>query len=161
MRFSYPAKGGIRREVTVQDAQAAALVARLRRSRASRRRLLAWCDDDGDWHEVRSTDINSYLQIASGTDMTAKDLRTWHATVLAATALAVHGAAASTSRAKKIVAQVVREVAEELGNTPTVARSAYIDPVVIDRYLHAETVPAPTRRSGPAAEKAVMRLLDT
>jgi DNA topoisomerase-1 len=93
--------------------------------------------------------------------MTAKDLRTWHATVLAAAALAAEEPATSPTKAKQVVARVIREVAEELGNTPAVARASYIDPVVIDRYLHGETITAPARPYGPTIERAVLNLLDT
>jgi DNA topoisomerase IB len=159
LAFCYPAKGGIEREVTVRDARAASLVSHLRRQRADDERLLAWRDSDGAWHEVRSADVNDYLRTASGTDMTAKDLRTWHATVLAAAALAVEEPPTSATAAKRVVARVVREVAEELGNTPTVARASYIDPVVIDRYLRGETIPASATRGGPGTDRAVLELL--
>src|SRR5438552_2627186 len=76
-----------------------------------------------------------------GEDFSAKDFRTWNATVLAAVALAVDGANARTQAARRrAVNGAVRGVAAMLGNTPAVARRAYIDPRVIDRYLSGWTI---------------------
>jgi DNA topoisomerase IB len=77
----------------------------------------------------------------SGWDFTAKDFRTWHATVLAAVGLAVSKpAAASHTARKRAIARVVREVAGYLGNTPAVARASYIDPRVIGLYENGVTI---------------------
>ena len=116
--------------------------------------------DGRDWREVRSDDLNTYLKEASGIDMSAKDFRTWHATVLAATLLAGHDPkTASLTRRRRTVARVMREVAEELGNTPAVAKASYVDPRVVDLYHDGVTVSPPRRFSRPALESAVLRLL--
>jgi DNA topoisomerase IB len=107
---------------------------------------------------VHSADINDYLREASGVEMTAKDLRTWHATVRAATLLARTAPAASKTAAKRAVAGVVKDVAADLGNTPAVARTSYIDPAVIEHYIRGSTVRT-RRHTGPAAERAVLDLL--
>lgn len=161
VRFCYRAKGGIERELTLADPQVAAAVRALKRYRHGADRLLAFRDDDGRWHEVHSADVNAYLREASGLDMTAKDLRTWHATVRAAVALARAGGARSATAARRVVTGVMREVAEELGNTPTVARTSYVDPKVVDLYLRGETVDMPSScpPRGPTAERAVLTLL--
>lgn len=70
------------------------------------------------WHPVTAAGINDYIRELSGGDYTAKDFRTWHATVLAAVGLAVSGQAATESARKRAIARVVREVAAYLGNTP-------------------------------------------
>ena len=76
------------------------------------------------WHDVTAADINDYLREVSGGEYTAKDFRTWHATVLAAVGLAVsEGASGSDAARKRAIARVVREVADYLGNTPAVARA--------------------------------------
>ena len=76
-----------------------------------------------------------------GGDYTAKDFRTWHATVLAAVGLAVsEGASGSDPARKRAIARVVREVADYLGNTPAVARASYIDPRVIELYENGSTI---------------------
>jgi DNA topoisomerase IB len=94
------------------------------------------------WHDVSAADINDYIREVSGGDYTAKDFRTWHATVLAAVGLAVSERAAGESARKRAVVRVVREVAAYLGNTPAVARASYIDPRVITRYENGRTIAA-------------------
>jgi DNA topoisomerase I len=89
--------------------------------------------------------------------MTAKDLRTWHATVAAAVGLARAEPPRSATAARRVVAEVMRAVAADLGNTPAVARSSYVDHHVVDLYLRGETVRLPSRRDdGPAVEAAVL-----
>ena len=168
--FEYPAKSGKERMHVVTAASVAAVVRALRRRRPPGQRLLAFADRGG-WHELDSDDMNSYLRELFGQDVSAKDLRTWHATVLAAVGLAVSGhAPASPSARQRAVGRIVREVAEYLGNTPAVCRRSYIDPRLIDRYLDGETVRYPMDRLGadvqpgwPATqggfEAAVIRLL--
>ena len=87
------------------------------------------------WHDLRSGDINEYLKEVTGADYSAKDFRTWNATVLAATALAVSGeVAGSKTGRKRAISRAVKEVAYYLGNTPAVCRASYIDPRVFDAY---------------------------
>jgi DNA topoisomerase IB len=89
----------------------------------------------------RSSELNDYLHSLFGVETSAKDFRTWHATVLAAVGLAVSlPASTSPTTRKKAVARAVKEVSEYLGNTPTVCRASYIDPRVIDRYDDGITI---------------------
>jgi DNA topoisomerase-1 len=84
---------------------------------------------------VKSADINEYVKQVAGGEFSAKDFRTWSGTVLASVALAVSGPAQGTaSSRKRAKAWAVKEVARYLGNTPTVARTSYIDPRVFDRF---------------------------
>jgi DNA topoisomerase-1 len=132
--FDYPAKSGKRRVQAVIDAQVADTVQRLRRRRGGGDDLLAY-KRSGRWADVRSSDINAYLKETTGLDVSAKDFRTWGATVMAAVALAVAGPAAGTKTGRKrAITRAVKEVAYYLGNTPAVARASYIDPRVFDRY---------------------------
>ena len=133
--FDYPAKSGQRRRQRVIDREAAEAVGRMLRRRGGGDELLAF-KQAGSWHDVRSTDINGYLKDAGGEDFSAKDFRTWNATVLAAIALAVSGEAAAGSKArrKRAMVRAVEEVAHHLGNTPAVCRASYIDPRVFDRF---------------------------
>lgn len=147
-----------------------AVVASLKSRRHGGDRLLAY-RSGRDWHDVTAADINDYLREVSGGEFSAKDFRTWHATVLAAVGLAVSGHAAGTVTARKrAVARTVREVADYLGNTPPVARASYIDARVIDRYGNGETIGGmlgdPGRQSvfgelatEGSAERAVLLLL--
>jgi DNA topoisomerase IB len=115
-------------------------VASLKRRRGGGAELLAYRDGK-TWHDVTAADINEYLQEISGAAFTAKDFRTWHATVLAAVGLAVSGRAGpSESARKRAVARAVTEVAGYLGNTPAVARGSYIDPQVIAKYREGSTI---------------------
>jgi DNA topoisomerase IB len=158
--FCYRAKGGLERELTINDAAVVSAIRALKRRRGGTDRLLAYRNGTGEWRDVRAPDINNYLRTAAGVDMTAKDLRTWHATVGAAVALARADPATSPTRARRTVAQVMREIADDLGNTPAITRSSYVDPQVVDLYLRGETAKLATRRSdGPSVEAAVLRLL--
>jgi DNA topoisomerase IB len=155
--FRYPAKGGIERQISLTDAVAARTITALCSGRDPDERLLAWHDVDG-WHDVHSSDVNTYLCEASGVHMSAKDLRTWHATVLAAAILACQQPPTSPTAAKRTVSTMVKDVAVELGNTPAVARASYIDPAVIEHFIRGETIPG-VRHRGAAAERAVLDLL--
>jgi DNA topoisomerase-1 len=143
MVFRYPAKSGIRRVQGVIDEQACAVVRQLKRRRGGGPELLAY-KEGGRWHDVRSEDINAYLKEATGGDFSAKDFRTWNATLLAAVALGVAGEVAATRTGRKrAVTRAIKEVAGYLGNTPAVCRASYIDPRVFDAYQSGWTI-APT-----------------
>jgi DNA topoisomerase IB len=133
--FDYESKGGQRRVQSIGDREVAAIVRTLKRRRGGGDELLAY-RRSRVWVDVRSHDINEYVKAASGGDFTAKDFRTWSATVLAAVALAVSGEAASGSKTsrKRAKTRAVKEVARYLGNTPAVCRASYIDPRVFDRF---------------------------
>ena len=102
-----------------------------------------------------------------GGDLTAKDFRTWHGTVLAAAALAASEEPGDTKASRKrAVKAAVEEVATYLGNTPAIARGSYIDPRVLDLYENGTTITTPrvTARTSPMRrqellEKAVLDLL--
>jgi DNA topoisomerase IB len=138
--FDYPAKGGLRRVQVIKDPLTGNLVRSLRRRRGGGEQLLAY-REGRSWAPVRSDDINDYLKRQIGSEFSAKDFRTWNATVVAAVAVAADGTqAASKAARKRAVDRAVRGVAELLGNTPAVARRAYIDPRVFDRYASGVTV---------------------
>jgi DNA topoisomerase IB len=139
IHFCYPAKGGIERKVRIRDGELAALVGALRRGRADDERLLVH-RTGGECCEVRAEDVNERLQELVGEEFTAKDLRTWHATVLAAVALA--GTELPTSERGRTRAEkaVMTHVAEQLGNTPAVTRRSYVDPRVLAAWERGETV---------------------
>jgi DNA topoisomerase IB len=138
--FEYTAKGSLQREQAVADATVCTVVSSLKRRRGGGGGLLAY-RAGRTWHDVTAADINAYLQEISDGRFTAKDFRTWHATVLAAVGLAVSGQAAGTEAARKrAIARAVQEVAGYLGNTPAVARGSYIDPRVIARYQQGSTI---------------------
>jgi DNA topoisomerase I len=146
-RFDFPAKSGVRRRLIVTDPGIVPVVRRLKRRRSGGSELLAYRDDRG-WHDVRSSDINAYLKEIAGDDVSAKDFRTWHATVLAAVRVALAASEDPPGAPRRVMSRVAREVAEVLGNTPTVARNSYIDPRVFDRYERDETILPELRRIG-------------
>jgi DNA topoisomerase I len=134
MLFDYSAKSGKRHVRGVVDRDAFEVVSRLKRRRSGGDDLLAF-KDGARWRDVRSEDINAYVKEATGGDYSAKDFRTWNATVLAAVALGVAGEVADTPTGRKrAINRAVDEVAHYLGNTPAVCRSSYIDPRVFDAY---------------------------
>ncbi|HEY2180301.1 MAG TPA: DNA topoisomerase IB [Solirubrobacteraceae bacterium] len=148
--FDFPAKSGQRRVQAITDADALRVVGELKRRRAGEQ-LLAY-RDDGHWVELAAEEVNDYLKRYSGGEFTAKDFRTWNATVLAAVALAVDGEGAGTQAAReRRVKHAVKTVAAYLGNTPAVCRASYVDPRVIDRYQAGVTI-APTLAALPAGE---------
>ena len=142
--FNYPGKGGVRRVHIIEDPLTRPVLRMLKRRRNAGEQLLAYRERRA-WHPVRSADINDYLKRQIGEEFSAKDFRTWNATVLAAVSVAADGAEARSKPAsktarKRTIDRAVRGVAELLGNTPAVARRAYIDPRVFDRYLSGLTV---------------------
>ena len=115
---------------------------------------------NGDWVDVKSDDLNAYIKEVMGEDFSAKDFRTWTATVAAATALAADDAAANKRAKQRMVTRVVKETASVLGNTPAVCRSSYIDPRVIEHYLDGAQRPRAPKLPGLSAEEsAVLALL--
>jgi DNA topoisomerase I len=140
LEFDYDAKSGQHRLCQVADPEVRAVITTLRRRRAPvEAELLAW-KDGRTWVDVKSSDINEYVQRHIGDEFSAKDFRTWVGTVLAAAGLAVEDGGESETSRKRAVASVVKDVAEHLGNTPAVARSAYIDPRVVERFERDDTV---------------------
>jgi DNA topoisomerase-1 len=169
--FDYIAKSGKQRVQSLVEPEVGAVVQTLKRRRGGGPELLAY-RDSGRWVDVKSADINAHLRELSDGDFTAKDFRTWSATVLAAVGLAVSQDAGSVSARKRAVTRVVQEVAHYLGNTPAVCRASYIDPRVIDLYDSGITIEKDLRLLGDGAsygqpatqgrvEAAVLRLLRT
>jgi hypothetical protein len=128
----------------IDDRDALAVVAALKRRRGGEQ-LLAYRAGRG-WADCSAEEVNTYIAEHADGPFTAKDFRTWHATVLAAAALAARarqtGAKATRARRDREVAAAIKTVAAYLGNTPAVCRASYDDPRVIDRY-HAGATIAP------------------
>ena len=140
IEFDYVAKSGKRRFQALVDPLLFEVVSTLKKRRGGGEELLAY-KDGGSWVDVKAVDINEYIRRHSGSDYSAKDFRTWNATVLAAVALSIsHGAAESKTARKRAISRAVKEVAHYLGNTPAVCRASYIDPRVFDRYQSGWTI---------------------
>ncbi|NKZ02408.1 DNA topoisomerase IB [Actinomadura latina] len=146
--FEYPAKGSKDLYRAVAEENVCRVVGGLKRRRGGGPELLAYRTRDG-WHDVTTSDINDFIREVTSGDFTAKDFRTWHATVLAAVGLAVSVRAGGSDTARKrAIVRVVKEVAAYLGNTPAVARASYIDPRIITLYEDGETVAPALGRLG-------------
>jgi len=162
MIFDYTAKGGQHRVQGIMDPVAYEIVAALKRRRGGSDELLAY-KDGGRWRDVRSAEINTYIKQATGADFSAKDFRTWNATVLAAVALSVSGeVAASKTGRKRAITRAIKEVAHYLGNTPAVCRASYIDPRVFDAYRGGLVIKPPTGQPiyHRGIEEAVLDLIN-
>lgn len=165
--FEFVGKSGIEHRIEVDDPLVAAPLERMRRRRSAADHCLLAFRVERRWRSLTPDDVNDYLREVSGLDATAKDFRTWHATVLAAAALAeAPGEEASKTARRRAVTAAMREVADYLGNTPALARSAYVDPRVIDAYDEGRTIRAAARRTyddpdqrQAALERAVLRLI--
>ena len=138
--FDYRAKGSIRQVQVVADRAVLPTLKALKARPGGGAELFAYRNGRG-WRDVRSDDINEHLKELTGAGFSAKDFRTWNATVLAAVALSRHDPEelGRTAR-RRAVNQAVKEVAGYLANTPAVCRSAYIDPRVIDRFHSGDTI---------------------
>jgi DNA topoisomerase-1 len=170
--FDYKAKGGQRRVQTIADPKVSRLIRTLRDRRGGGHELLAYRNGE-EWRDIRSTEINDYIKGVIGQRHSAKDFRTWNATVLAAVVLAASArerdmrTKGARARAKR---DAVRQVAHLLGNTPAVCRASYIDPRVFDRLDGGLTVggvferlpedPAEWPEIQRPIEKAVLDLID-
>jgi DNA topoisomerase IB len=139
--FDYPAKSGRRRIQSIVDPEVYEIVAELKKRRGGSPELLAY-REGRRWRDLKSADINAYVKDVTGGDFSAKDFRTWNATVLAAVGLAVSGEVVPRSRAarKRAITRAIKEVAGYLGNTPAVARASYIDPRIFDRFEGGLTI---------------------
>jgi DNA topoisomerase-1 len=161
--FDYTAKWGKQRTITVKDELVRPTVRALARSENDFDTLWSY-QQDGRWHVLHSRDVGNYIAGRAGGHFTAKEFRTWNATVLMALALANAGPAATPTGRKRTIAASVREVANLLGDTPAVARGSYIDPRLIARYEADGTLPTVppdpvTLPVTPEAESAVAALL--
>ncbi|MFZ5845785.1 MAG: DNA topoisomerase IB [Actinomycetota bacterium] len=164
--FCFTGKSGIEHCIEIDDPLAISAVETMRRRRGGGDRLLAY-REGRRWSPLDAMTVNDYLRSTTGAEITAKDFRTWHATVLAAVSLASSDEPGHTKASRKrAVRQAMVEVSEYLGNTPTIARSSYVDPRVIDLYEDGTTIEAAVRRSydSPderqlALERAVLRML--
>jgi DNA topoisomerase IB len=161
--FDYIAKEGKRRTISVNDEAVLLVVRDLMRSDTSHETLFCF-ESGGAWRPLRSHEVSTYIAVRAGGHFTAKEFRTWNATVLMALFLANSGPAPTAQIRKSAITAGVREVADWLGDTPTVARSSYIDPRLISRYEAHGDLPTVPRSDAvlPAAaeaEVAVVKLL--
>jgi DNA topoisomerase I len=133
VRFVFKGKSGADVSVDVTDRRAARVIKRC--EELPGQILFQYVDAGGERRPVTSDDVNGYLREVSGGDFTAKDFRTWWATVLAACALRENARFESDAEAKRNVVAAIDEVAGKLGHTRAVCRRSYVHPAVIDAYM--------------------------
>jgi DNA topoisomerase-1 len=139
--FDYVAKSGQERYVALADNLVRTAVRDLLRRSSGGPELLAYEDATG-WHDISSAEINAYIKDMVGGEVSSKDFRTWHGTVIAEVSLAGSVDRARTTAARKrAVSSAMKEVANYLGNTPAVARKSYVDPRVVDLFNDGVTIP--------------------
>ena len=169
--FKYKAKGSLDHNQEIADPVVVPTIKALKDRDGGGYELLAYRSGRSAWADVTAAEINEYLKQVTGGDHSAKDFRTWNATVLAAVELAANGTEATTKAARsRAAAAATKRVATYLSNTPAVCRKAYIDPRVFDRYEGGETIRGSLKRmvagTDPGEfvdreriERAVLRLL--
>jgi DNA topoisomerase IB len=156
--FDYVGKAGKRQRLAITDVPALEVLATLKRRRQDPRELLVFRGAHG-WTRVHREDVNNFLRAESGGPFSAKEYRTWNATVIAASTLA-----ALQPRLSRAATVASRAVADVLGNTPTVARQSYIDPRVFERFgagdaIALNSLPSDPWQARARIERRVLALL--
>jgi DNA topoisomerase-1 len=162
LTFSFVGKGGVEHEVSLRDRRLAGLVRRCHE--LGGQELFAWRDPDGSVHDVGSGDVNEWLRAITGEPVSAKDFRTWGATVIATEALAALDPPRTEAEAQAQFLGAIDLAAAQLGNTRAVCRASYVHPVVgeshADGRLHDAWRTARPARRHRRGERAVLALLD-
>jgi DNA topoisomerase-1 len=169
LKFNFVGKHHIRHRQVMVDEELATIMKDLKAVGGSK--LFNYQTDEGKFCPVKPSDVNSYIKTATDGNFTAKDFRTWGASVVAAEEFAELGAAKNKTELRKNIVRVVKRVAERLGNTPAVCRASYIHPAVINSYEQGVTIkefePRRQRRirrieaEYSPAESALLKLLET
>lgn len=147
--FKFKGKSGKRHVIDISDRRLAKIIRQCQDIPGYE--LFQYVDEDGMHHTIDSADVNEYLREISEQDFTAKDFRTWAGSVLAYATLKELAPCESASQAKKNVVQMIKHVAELLGNTPSVCRKCYVHPVLLDCYM-AGTMSGILKRNGNHAK---------
>lgn len=130
--MAFDAKGGKRAEYCLTDARLADAIGRIKT--LSGKRLLVYRDETGKVRPIKTGTINDYLRELAGVDISAKDFRTLHASAMAGEALAQLEVGKSDTARRRQMAQVAREVADVLRNTPAISRKSYIAPCLFKLF---------------------------
>jgi DNA topoisomerase-1 len=164
LRFAFMGKSGKTWQLRVRDRRVARIVKSCQELPGQH--LFQYLDETGMRQSVGSSDVNAYLREATGMDVTAKDFRTFAGTVLAAAALSAYQPFDTAALAKANLREAIEQVADRLGNTPTICRKCYIHPAIAEAYLEGSLTLQLTAASanGTSAalrpdEKAVLAFL--
>ena len=164
LRFCFVGKSGVEHTIDIDDKAAIEALQVMRKRRGGGDELLAW-KDGKTWRDLGASDVNDYIRTCFGIEATAKDFRTWHATVIAAAVLADTDEPGETKASRKrAISGAMKEVSEFLGNTPTLARTSYVDPRVVEAYERGRTIKVRGKYDTDdarqaALERAVLKLL--
>ncbi|HSX41993.1 MAG TPA: hypothetical protein VLE93_01435 [Candidatus Saccharimonadales bacterium] len=138
VKINFKGKSGKFHNIELEDRRLARLIGKLQDLPGQE--LFQYVDEAGERHSVDSADVNEYIQAAAEAEFTAKDFRTWRGTILAALFLADQERTETETANKKLVTDIVKQVAAELGNTPTVCRKCYIHPYIIESFFDGNLV---------------------
>lgn len=139
LEFNYVGKSHVRHRKILVDTELASVISQMASLKRGRK-LFRYLDEAGKPRAITPSQINRYLKDATDQQFSAKDFRTWGGSLLAAVKLAEIGTAESATAVKKNIVSAVKDVAEQLGNTPSVCRSSYIHPVVLESYMSGVTI---------------------
>jgi DNA topoisomerase-1 len=137
--FDFVGKSHIKHRKVMVDKELASVLAELK-ALGPARKLFHYVAEDGTLRAVKPSDVNAYIKEATSPEFSSKDFRTWGGTLLAALELAEIGPAEEEKEIKRRLVRAIKRVADQLGNTPTVCRSSYIHPAVIDSYCKGTTI---------------------
>lgn len=150
--FHFVGKSGVEHDIALRDKKLARVVKQMQDLPGQS--LFEYLGENGEPHGVTSGDVNEYLHGIAGDEFTAKDFRTWAASVQALEALVARGVPGTKKEAKAAVAETMKVVSKELGNTPTVCRKCYVHPAVVRAF---ETGRLPSHQK---AEEALIAMLE-
>jgi len=156
LRFEFKGKSGKVWKLRMRDRRIAKVVKSCQELPGQH--LFQYVDENGERQQVTSTDVNDYLRDIAGTDITAKDFRTWSGTVLAAMALSEFESFDSEAGAKRNVKAAIEKVAARLGNTPTICRQCYVHPEVVSAYMEGSLLSTLTAEAEAVLKNRLGRL---
>ena len=153
LRFSFRGKSGVEHTVSLNDRQLARIIQRCKD--VPGQELFKYIDASGKRRPITSDDVNEYLRMIAGREITAKDFRTWGGTMAAAMTLHMMEPASSRREADRNIVRALDVVAERLGNTRTVCRKYYVHPALLEAYLMGLTPPVPSLQQPRAKRRKV------
>jgi DNA topoisomerase-1 len=164
IEFSFRGKSGKFHSIKLDDERLARVVRNCQELPGQK--LFGFHNDEGGVEEIDSNDVNDYIRSIIGEEFSAKYFRTWAGTLLAARALSAVEKAETKTEEKQRITAAITDVAQRLGNTPSVCRACYVHPAVLDNYaeglLKLPPPPPPSKRPKTALsaeEKALRRML--
>ncbi len=150
VELAFRGKSGQSQHVALKDKKLARLIRQCQE--VPGQELFQFYGEDGEWHVLRSNDVNAYIRSLMGEEFSTKDFRTWGGTVLAAKTLAELGPAENKRAAEANVRAAIKHTARGLGNTVAVCRKYYIHPAVLAAYLDGTLLAALKRAQANAAK---------